>query len=74
MNIVEYLEAMGDFICSLPSNGSEKDENGKKKSYGAIIVKCQQLKNLNEEDLESFILHFQIFCWFKIIKKPIIKK
>lgn len=26
------------------------------------------------EELEFFVSYFQIFCWFKIIKRQIIKK
>lgn len=37
------------------------------------MVQCQQLEDLLEEDLEFFILYFQLLCWFKIIKKQIIK-
>lgn len=28
----------------------------------------------SEEELEFFVSYFQIFCWFKIIKRQIIKK
>lgn len=41
---------------------------------GATVVKCQQLENLNQEDLELFLLYFQTFCWFKIIKEQIVTK
>lgn len=44
----------------------------KKKELWGNCGKCQQLEKLNEEDLEFFMLYFQTFCWFKLIKEQII--
>lgn len=59
-----------DSVLNLQMIQKEANENGKKKkkSDEAIVVKCQQLKNMNEEHLEFFTLYFEIFCWFKRYK------
>lgn len=58
-----------DSVLYLQMVQKDTNENGQKKSDEAIVAKCQQLKNPNEERLEFFTLYFKIFCWFKRYKK-----
>lgn len=49
------------------------NENGQKK--GELWSNCE-MSAIGESEcgLGGFILHFQILCWFEIMKKQVIKK